>query len=131
MGEHEPLAPEIEDSARVGVDCALKVHRNLGPGLIESVYEACLCHELGKRGIPYAVRDPIPIVYDGERLDQYLRPDIVVNSHLIVELKAADALLPIHEAQTLTYLRITGLRLALLINFNVIRIKHGIRRLIL
>jgi len=86
---------------------------------------------LGKSGIPHAVQGPIPIVYDGERLDQYFRPDIVVNSHLIVELKAADALLPIHEAQTLTYLRITGLRLALLINFNVIRIKHGIRRLIL
>lgn len=131
MSVHEPLAPEIENSARVVVDCALKVHRHLGPGLIEGVYEACLCHELRKCGIPFGVQDPVPIFYDGERLEACLRPDLVVNGHLIVELKSAEAILPIHEAQMLTYLRITGLRLALFINFNVLRIKQGIRRLIL
>lgn len=131
MSVYEPLDPAVEESARQVVDCALTVHRKLGPGLIEGVYEACLCHELRKRGIAFAVQDPVPIVYDGERLDTVLRPDVLVNNHLIVELKSVEALLPIHEAQTLTYLRITGLRLALLINFNVIRIKEGIRRLIL
>jgi len=128
---HEPLSPEIEESARLVVDSAFAVHRTFGPGLIESVYEACLCHELEKRGAAYAVQDPVPILYDGQVLDGWLRPDVVVNNHLIVELKTVETLLPVHEAQALTYLKITGMRLALLINFNVVLIKDGIRRIIL
>lgn len=131
MRTYEPLEPEVEESARVVVDSALTVHRHLGPGLIESVCQTCMCHEFRKRGIRFAVQEAVPIFYDGERLDACLKPDLVVNEHLIVELKSVDALHAIHEAQTLTYLRITGLRLALLINFNVLRIKDGIRRLVL
>lgn len=128
--KYHPLSPEIEASARAVVDSAYAVHRNLGPGLIESIYEACLCHELGKRDVRCLTQQGFPIVYDGVPLDAGVRLDMIVNDHLIVELKTVATLLPVHEAQALTYLKITSMRLALLINFNVAIIKDGIRRII-
>jgi GxxExxY protein len=122
------LPEEVEALSRAVVDGALKVHRALGPGLLESVYEACLQHELGKRGIEAARQRNLPIVYDGLKLEGGLRLDLLVADRLIVEIKAVDALLPIHKAQLLTYLRLSGLRHGLLINFNVVRLKDGIQR---
>jgi GxxExxY protein len=127
-----PSAPnEIERTASAVVDSAYRVHTALGPGLIESVYEACLCHELAKREIPFKRQVGFPITYDGLKLDVGLRIDLLVSELVIVELKAVEIMHPVFEAQLLSYLRITGLRLGLLINFNVRLIKDGIRRVII
>ena len=126
-----PIPDNVEDAARSIVDCAFRVHSGLEPGLIESVYEACLVHELLKRSIGVERQVTLPVVYDGIRLDAGLRLDLRVENAVIVEIKAIERLLPVHEAQILTYLKLTGLRLGLLINFNVPRIKDGIRRMIL
>jgi len=115
----DPVDPEVEKLATIVVDSALCVHRALGPGLLESVYEACLCHELRKRGIEHLKQAVLPIVYDGVTLEQGLRLDLLVGKKLIVELKAVDDFLPIHDTQMLTYLKLSGLRLGLLLNFNV------------
>lgn len=117
--------------ARQIVDAALKVHRALGPGLLESVYEHCLAHELALRGIGFTRQRTLPIIYEGERLDAGLRLDLIVDERVIVEVKAVEALAPIHEAQLLTYLRLSGIRLGLLINFNSALLKNGIRRMAL
>lgn len=114
--------------ARTIVDAALKVHRTLGPGLLESSYERCLARELELRSVPVARQRTLPIVYEGERLDEGYRLDLVVDDRVIVEVKSCEKLAPIHEAQLLTYLRLSGLRLGLLINFNVTLLKDGIRR---
>ncbi len=124
------LSPEIEAAAREVVDSAFKVHRELGPGLLESVYEACLVHELGKRAIPFQRQKSVPVRYDGEMIDTGLRLDLVVADVLVVELKVVDHLLPVHRAQLMTYLKLTGIRLGLLINFNVALIKDGIHRIV-
>ena len=113
------------------VDCAYSVHRALGPGLLESVYEACLVHELTKRDLKVERQVVVPVNYDDVHLDAGLRLDLVVSNCLVVELKAAESLLPVHKAQLLTYLKLSGYRLGLLINFNVPVIKDGIRRIIL
>jgi GxxExxY protein len=113
------------------LDGAFAVHRGLGPGLMECVYEACLCHELGKAGIPHLRQLRIPITYDGTEIDADLRLDLLVDRRLIVEIKAVEALVPIHTAQVLTYLKITGHRLGLLINFNTTLLKTGIKRIAL
>lgn len=123
-----------EDHERVAtavVDSAYRVHRELGAGLLESVYEACLAHELTKRGLEVRRQVPVPILYDGLLLDAALRIDLLVQDLLIVEVKATEALLPVHEAQLLTYLKLASKRLGFLINFNVPAIKQGIRRRIL
>src|SRR5439155_23054915 len=104
-------------------------HRALGPGLLESVYELCLVHELTKRGLKVERQVSLPVVYDSIRLDAGLRLDIVVEDSVVVELKAVESMLPVHTAQLLTYLKLTGHRLGLLINFNVPLIKDGIHRL--
>lgn len=117
--------------ARQIVDAAFAVHSALGPGLLESVYEICLVHELGKRGLKNERQVSLPVVYDGVRLDGGLRLDLVVEGAVVVELKAVDALTDVHIAQVLTYLKLSGHRLGLLINFNVARIKDGIRRVAL
>ena len=117
--------------AKAVVDAAFKVHSTLGPGLLETVYEACLVHELHRRGLRVETQAVLPIEYDGFKLDAALRLDLVVEDQLIVELKAVEALLPIHMAQMMTYLKLSGHRVGLLINFNVPRIKDGIRRIIL
>jgi GxxExxY protein len=130
-GVIEPIPEKVDSVARQIVDAALEVHRFLGPGLIESVYEVCLCYELSQRGLTFQTQLPIPINYKGIRLDAELRPDLLVEDCVIVELKSVEALLPIFEAQLLTYLKLTGKRLGLLINFNAQLLKNGIRRIAL
>ena len=131
MKVFEPLPPDIEHLAKVVVDAAYKVHSSLGPGLLESVYETCLAHELTKRRIPSRRQVKIPVIYDGIRLEAGLRIDLLVDNKLILEIKAVEEMNRIYEAQVLTYLKLTELRLGLLINFNVALIKSGIERVIL
>jgi len=126
-----PIPPETEATARSVVDAAFAVHKAMGPGLLETVYEACLCHELAKRGVAFQRQLALPVVYDGVRLDAGLRLDLLAANCLIVELKAVEKHNPLFEAQLLTYLKLTGFRLGLLINFNVPLLKDGIRRVIL
>ena len=109
----------------------MAVHKALGPGLLESIYQACLAYELSKRGLTVQQQVSLPVHYDGLTLDAGLRLDLLVNNAVIVELKAVEQVLPVHRAQALTYLKLTGHRLALLINFNVVLIKHGIERIAL
>jgi GxxExxY protein len=131
-GEHSGTLPdEINQITGQIVDAAFRVHSALGPGLLESVYEACMLHELGKRGLKVQSQVALPVVYDGIRLETGLRLDLLIESCVVVELKAAEELLPVHEAQLLTYLKLSGLRVGLLINFNVPRIKDGIVRMVL
>jgi GxxExxY protein len=113
------------------VDAGLKVHRALGPGLLESAYEHCLDHELCSRGLPVARQVPLPISYEGLRLDAGYRLDLVVASTIIVEVKAVEALSRLHEAQLVTYLKLSGLKVGFLMNFNVPLFKEGVRRLAL
>ncbi|MEQ8765459.1 MAG: GxxExxY protein [Planctomycetota bacterium] len=112
------------------VDAAMKVHTALGPGLLESAYEACLVHELRQRGHAVGVQEVLPVHYEGVRIDAGYRVDLLVDGVVIVELKAVRELLPIHEAQLLTYLKLSGVKVGLLINFNVQRLKDGIKRLV-
>jgi GxxExxY protein len=127
----EPIPDEIDAVAKKIVDAAFAVHKALGPGLVESVYEVCLVHEVMKRDLAVRRQVVLPILYDGVRLDAGLRLDLLVADAVIVELKAVERVLPVHQAQALTYLKLTGYRLALLINFNVPLIKHGIDRIAL
>jgi GxxExxY protein len=127
----EPVPERVNELSRIAVDAALQVHRELGAGLLESVYEVCLYEELQSRGLKVERQAKVPIHYRGKQLDADLRLDLLVEDDLIIELKSVEAILPIHEAQLLTYLKLTGRRLGLLINFNVPLIKQGIRRLVL
>ena len=129
--QREAITPELNELARQVVDAAFTVHKTLGAGLLESVYEACLCHELEKRNIPFQKQVSLPVVYDGITLDAGLRLDIWIDRQLIVELKAVEQLNNVHKAQLLTYIKLTNNRLGLLINFNTARIKDGIKRVIL
>ncbi len=113
------------------IGAALEVHRQLGPGLLESAYEECLAYELSLRNIPFERQKPVPVVYKGVQLDCGFRLDLLVGDLVVVELKAVDALMPIHQAQVLTYLKLTGCKLGLLINFNVLRLREGIKRMVL
>lgn len=110
---------------------AIEVHRALGPGLLESAYEKCLCHELGLRSIPFRRQVNVPVPYKEIFLDCGYRLDLLVDERVILEIKAIDRLLPIHHAQLLTYLRLSSRRVGLLINFNVMRLKHGVVRRVL
>jgi len=127
----KPIPAQTDAVARQIVDAAYTVHKALGPGLLENVYEVCLAYELRKRNLDVAEQVILPVVYDGIRLDAGLRLDLLVNKCVIVELKAVEHLSPVHKAQVLTYLKLTGHRLALLINFNVPIIKDGIERIVL
>jgi GxxExxY protein len=129
--DHLPLSEKEEMIAKHIVDAAFKVHKNLGPGLIEKVYEACFCHELTKQGVPYQRQIMVPIKYDGILLDEDLRLDVLVDDLVICEFKAVNELNPIWEAQLITYLKLTNKRLGFLVNFNVVLIKRGIKRIIL
>lgn len=121
-----------EDSvARKIVDAAYTVHKNLGPGLLERVYETCFCHELEKRGLSVQRQVDIPIVYDGITFEEALRLDVLVEDLIICELKAVDEVNPVWQAQLLSYLKLTKKRLGFIINFNVTVIRHGIKRIIL
>jgi GxxExxY protein len=117
-------------SSRV-IACAIEVHRHLGPGLLESAYEQCLAHELGLANIPFSVQHPVPVAYKGTHLDCGYRIDLLVDKKLIVELKSVHALAPIHEAQLLTYMKLSQASIGLLMNFNVQLLKDGIKRMVL
>jgi len=116
---------------RAIIGAAIEVHKLLGPGLLESAYEDCLCHELALRGIHFEKQKPIPLVYKGTKLECGFRLDLLVEGRVVVELKSVDGLGPIHEAIILTYLRLSGHQLGLLINFNVPVLKDGVRRFIM
>ena len=113
------------------IGAAIEVHRALGPGLLESAYEECLCRELSLREIPFERQRPLPVEYKGTTLDCGYRLDLLVMGTVVVEIKAVESIEPIHEAQLLTYLKLGGWKLGLLINFNVPVLKDGIRRRIL
>jgi GxxExxY protein len=122
---------EFEALSRDVIGCAIEVHKVLGPGLLESAYEECLVHELGLHGISHSRQHPLQIEYKGVQLDCGYRIDVLVGKTLILELKAVERLLPIHEAQVLTYMRIARVPVGLLINFNVPRLRDGIKRFVL
>jgi GxxExxY protein len=122
---------QYDDLTRAVIGCAIEVHRTLGPGLLESIYEICLCHELDLAIIPFVRQQKIPVLYKGEPVDCDLKIDLVVNQVLALEIKALHQLLPVHDAQLLTYLRVGGLPLGLLLNFNEVVLRNGIRRRVL
>jgi GxxExxY protein len=127
----EPVPEDVESLAKHCFNCALKVHRTLGPGLRESVYELCLKYELEKLGLRVENQIELPVVYDGIILEAGMKLDLWIERKLIVELKAVEKILPVHQAQIMTYLKLTETRLGLLINFNVALIKDGIKRIVL
>ncbi|HKS76492.1 MAG TPA: GxxExxY protein [Terriglobales bacterium] len=112
------------------IGAAITVHRRLGPGLLESAYEACLAHELQRIGLPIERQKPVPVVYDGVKLDCGFRADLVVAKMVAVELKCKEGLHPVDEAQLLSHLRLLNLPVGLLINFHVVLLKDGIRRMV-
>jgi GxxExxY protein len=120
-----------EDLTQGIIGAAIEVHRALGPGLLESVYEECLCHELNLRGIAFERQVALPLTYKGVRLECGYRLDLVVEGKVVVEVKAADVLIPVYEAQLLSYLRLSGKRVGLLINFHAPVLKDGIIRRVL
>jgi len=122
---------EIDKLSNKIIGLAIEVHRNLGPGLLESVYHQCLTYELSKNNIEFVSEHQIPVKYKEVKIDCGFRADIIVAKSIIIELKTVEKILPIHEAQLLTYLKITGIRVGLIINFNVILLKDGIERMIL
>lgn len=129
MNRKLDIAPDVEEAARKSVDALFHLHNEMGPGLLESAYGSCLEEEFRHRGIRYAREVAIPLHYRSRRLDAGFRADFIVDEKILIELKAVDALLPVHQAQTITYLKLTGLPLALLVNLNVPLIRDGIRRL--
>ena len=126
---HDGKLTQFADGSDTVIGACIEVHRELGPGLLESTYESCLCHELALRGIPFRRQVPVPLSYKGLSVDCAYRMDLVVDAQILVELKVVVRLLPVHESQALTYLRLTGLRTALLVNFNVPVLRLGLRRL--
>ena len=122
---------EINRISGIIVDCAVKVHKELGPGLLESIYRACLVEELVTRGLTVRIEVPMPVYYNGRKLEAGYRADLLVNDLVIVEIKANEAITPVHQAQVLTYLKLSGKRLGLLLNFHVALMKDGIRRYVL
>lgn len=116
--------------SKVIFDCALKVHRALGPGLLQSAYEECLFYELQNAGVYVTKQKPLPLIYEKVKLDIGYRVDIMVDEKVIIEIKAVDALNDVHMAQILTYIKLSGCKLGMLINFNVALIKNGIRRVV-
>ena len=122
--EFDPLSNRV-------IGCAIEVHRTLGPGLLESAYRQCLAHELSLAGIRFTMEVPLPVRYKETLLDCGYRIDLLIESDLIVELKAVETLLPIHQAQLLSYMRLAKVRVGLLINFNVLKLTNGLKRLVL
>lgn len=127
--KEENSTNQIDRIAKEVVDAAFKVHSSLGPGLLESAYEACLTHELTKRGYRVERQKPQPVIYEGLEIEVGYRLDLLVEDLIIIELKAVEQLAPIHQAQLLTYLKLSNKQLGFLINFNVPLIKDGIRRI--
>ncbi|HMS65744.1 MAG TPA: GxxExxY protein [Ignavibacteria bacterium] len=131
MNKFKEVSAEEERIAKEIVDCAYKVHFNLGPGLLEKIYETCFCHELSKKNLSFFSQIKIPILYDGLKFDEGFRIDVLVEDLIICEIKAVNEINPVYEAQVLTYMKLTNKRLGFLINFNVSLIKNGIKRIIL
>lgn len=131
MAEYAPLPPELNRITGAIVQAAIRVHQSLGPGLLESVYEACLAQELMAAGHSVRCQVPLPVEYNGLRLEVGFRMDMLVDDLVVVELKVSESLHPVNEAQVLTYLRFSGKRIGLLLNFNVLKMKDGIRRMVL
>jgi len=125
-----PIPPEVERVGKAVLDAAFKVHTALGPGLLESVYETCTAYEISQTGLRVLTQVALPVTYQGIKMDAGLRPDMVVEESVIVEFKSVDAMQPIFEAQLITYLKLTGIRLGFLINFNVLHLKDGIKRIV-
>lgn len=121
---------EINDLSKKVIGAAIEVHKNLGPGLLENAYEECLCKELSLQGIPFEKQKYMPVNYKGCEVDCGYRLDIVVDNKIIVELKSTASITPIHEAQLMTYLKLSNIWLGLLLNFNVISLKNGIKRVV-
>lgn len=126
MGERDELNKITEGI----IGAAIEVHRNLGPGLLESAYQAALAYELNQRGYKVEQQKPLPLLYKEIKLDAGYRLDFVVNDKVILEIKSSDKIIPIHDAQILSYLRLSGCKVGLLINFNVKLLKNGIKRFI-
>lgn len=125
------MDPHLNELTYETIGAAIEVHRALGPGLLESVYQACLCRELTLRGVRFQTELALPVQYKGVRLDCGYRIDILVAERVVVEIKTVEAIAPIHDAQLLTYLRLGGWKVGLLINFNVAVLRHGIHRRVL
>ena len=120
---------DINDISGAVVDCSVKIHQALGPGLFESVYHRILAYELRKAGFKVETEVPIPLEWDGQVIDESFRADLIVNTQVLIELKSLEKLQPVHKKQTLTYLRLTGIKLGLLINFGASLLKDGIHRI--
>jgi len=120
--------PENKITEKI-IGCAIEVHRNLGLGLLESAYEECLCYELAQKGLQYKRQVSLPVIYKGVNLDCGYKMDVIVENSVIVELKAVERILPVHEAQLLSYLKLYGKKLGLLINFHVPILKNGLKRI--
>ena len=123
------IKPEDKLSREI-IGAAIEVHKHLGPGLLESAYEECLCREMSLRDLPFERQKAVPVEYKGVKLDCGYRLDVVVDKLVVLELKAVNALESIHDAQLITYLKLTGLKLGMLINFNVPVLKNGIKRIV-
>jgi GxxExxY protein len=120
----------VNDITGVIVNSAMKVHSVLGPGLLESAYQACLAHELRTRGLNVATQVGLPVIYEGQKLEVGYRIDVVVETRVVVEVKSVEAIHPIHQAQLLSYMRLSGIAVGLLINFNVLHLRDGIKRMV-
>ncbi len=123
--------PDIETIAADVVDCAIKVHKALGPGLLESAYQYCHTYELKKRGWDAETEVKLPLLYEDQKIDVGYRIDTLINKLVIAENKSVESLLPVHEAQLLTYMKLTGCKIGFLLNWNVVLMKHGIKRFVL
>ncbi len=128
---HKPVPPEVELVGKNVLDAAFKVHTNLGAGLLESVYEACLAYEIRKGGLTVETQVALPVIYDNVRVDAGLRMNMSVEKCVIVELKSVDSMNPVYEVQLLTYLKLTNYRLGYLINFNVPHLRDGFKRMVI
>jgi GxxExxY protein len=126
----QPIKEEVEKIGKACLDAAFKVHTNLGPGLLESVYESALLYELKKAGLFVENQKILPITYDEIQIESSLRIDLLVENCVIMELKATEKMIPLYEAQLLTYLKLSNIRLGYLINFNVLHLKTGIKRMV-
>jgi len=130
MNRRGAEAQSLNEISEKIIGCAIEIHRAVGPGLLESAYEECMCHELGEAGLRYARQVELPLIYKSVRLNCGYRMDLVVEDAVVIELKTVDRLQPVHDAQLLTYLKLAGYSVGLLINFNVPLLKSGIKRIV-
>jgi GxxExxY protein len=130
-GKNALIVQGVNQTTEAIIGAAIEVHKHLGPGLLESAYEECLCHELNLRSIPFQRQVSPPVVYKGTKLDCGYRIDLPAKDEVVVELKAVESIVPIHEAQVLTYMRLGGWKVGLIINFNVPIVVKGLKRLVL